>query len=452
MLLTITTTHRPATDLGYLLHKHPDRTQTFALSFGKAHVFYPEASEERCTATLLLDVNPVALVCSRDSLLTDYVNDRPYVASSFMSVAIARVYGSALGGRSKERSELVDVPLPLSATVAALPCRGDEGEVVLRRLFEPLEYAVSLQCADGADACAPSRYCKLHLAGRKPLAELLSHLYVLIPVLDNDKHYWVGDDEIDKLVRHGGSWLATHPQRDFIARRYLKHQRSLTSLAIARLSDGDQPSDDAEPQLEQPARLNDVRMAAVVHALRESGVTRVLDLGCGEGRLMQELLPHKQFSAIVGLDASVAALERAARRLKLDRDSESSEDRVKLLHGSLAYRDRRLAGFDAAAAVEVIEHLDPSRLGAFEKVVFRFARPTIVLVTTPNIEFNVKFSLPAGSFRHRDHRFEWTRAEFAAWAERTAGTYGYQVDFQGVGDADPECGPPTQMAVFQRCA
>ena len=468
MLLTITTTHRPATDLGYLLHKHPGRTQTFKLNFGAVHVFYPEASEERCSAALLLDVDPIALVRGhgkgRGGLLTDYVNDRPYVASSFMSVAIARVYGSALGGRSKERPELANQPLPLSATVAALPARG--GEAALRRLFEPLDYTVSLHGANRSDEPGeqpPSRYSNLHLEGCKPLAELLAHLYVLIPVLDNDKHYWVGDDEVDKLVRHGGTWLANHPERDFITRRYLKYRPSLAGLALAQLSEGDQPSevaegaehtdaDSAEQELERPVRLHDIRMATVVRALCECGAKRVLDLGCGEGRLIRELLPHKQFSEIVGLDASVVALEIAARRLKLNRAPTGLEHRVKLLHGALTYRDRRLDGFDAAAVVEVIEHLEPSRLGAFENALFRFARPATVLVTTPNVEYNVKFpNLAPGRYRDRGHRFEWTRAEFAAWAERTAAAHGYTVDFQGVGEADPDLGPPTQMAVFQRC-
>ena len=463
MLLTITTTHRPATDLGYLLHKNPARVQTFAQNFGKAHVFYPQADAERCTAALLLDVDPIGLVRGRGKgrggLLTDYVNDRPYVASSFMSVTIARVYGSALGGRSKERPELVDVPLPLTATVAALPCRG--GEEVLRRLFEPLGYAVSLHCADDH---APSGYRNLRLEARKPLAELLAHLYVLISVLDDDKHYWVGDDEVDKLVQHGGSWLGTHPERELIAKRYLKYQPSLTDLAIARLAEGEQ-DDDAGPapaaaagangtedDLERPARLQEARMATVVHALQDCGARRVVDLGCGEGRLIRELVPHYQFREIVGLDASPARLEAAARRLKIEGEGKA-RDRVRLLQGALTYRDRRIRGFDAAAAVEVIEHLDPGRLSAFERAVFQFARPKTMVVTTPNVEYNVKFpGLPAGSLRHRDHRFEWTRAEFAAWGERIASAHGYEVAFHGIGEAEPDLGAPTQMAVFQQCA
>jgi hypothetical protein len=132
MLLTITTTHRPATDLGFLLHKNSSRFQSFSLSFGQARVLYPEATEERCTAALLLDLDPVGLVRSRRGpagygfSLQQYVNDRPYVTSSFLSVAPAQVYGSALGGRSKDRPELVDTPLPLEAELAVVPCRGGE--------------------------------------------------------------------------------------------------------------------------------------------------------------------------------------------------------------------------------------------------------------------------------------------------------------------------------------
>src|SRR5262244_3970352 len=147
MLLTITTTHQPATDLGFLLHKNPSKVHSFEMSFGKAHLFYPEATPERCTAALLLDVDPVGLVRNRrgpagaGGTLDQYVNDRPYVASSFLSVAISRVFGSALGGRSKDRSELAQTAIPLTAKISALPCRGGEG--FLRRLFEPLGYQVT---------------------------------------------------------------------------------------------------------------------------------------------------------------------------------------------------------------------------------------------------------------------------------------------------------------------
>ncbi len=399
MLLTITTTHRPATDLGFLLHKNPARPQSFPLSFGQAHVFYPEASAGRCTAALLLDVDPVGLVRNRRGpagegyALEQYVNDRPYVASSFLSVAIAQVFGSALAGRSKERPALAEAPLPLEARLAVVPCRGGEG--FLRRLFEPLGYAVAAR-RHPLDEQFPdwgeSPYFTVSLAADCRLRDLLTHLYVLIPVLDDDKHYWIGDEEVDKLLRHGEGWLADHPEKAAITRRYLKHQPRLARAALARLAEEDQPDPDAvaaahageEEKLEERVRLNDLRLAAVTAALRASGARRILDLGCGEGRLLRELLKVEAFTELVGMDVSPRVLEVARDRLHWDRLPPRQQQRLRLLQGSLMYRDRRLAGYDAAAVVEVIEHLDPPRLAAFERVLFEFARPVTVVLTTPN--------------------------------------------------------------------
>ena len=466
MYLTLSTTHRPATDLGYLLRKNPARVQAFTLSFGKAHVFYPEAGDERCTMALLVEVDPVGLVRTRrgpageGGLLDQYVNDRPYAASSFLSVAISEVFGSALSGSCKERPELADLAIPLVAEIPALPCRG--GEEFLRKLFEPLGYAVTatrwpLDVSTG-DA-GESAYHRVRLEATVPLHRLLSHLYVLVPVLDNDKHYWVGDAEVEKLLRHGEGWLAGHPEREAITRRYLKHQRGLVSEALGRLADegGGDADEAAEAAAEEEARverslsLNEQRLGTVIAALKSGGGRTVLDLGCGEGRLLRLLSKDRQFTQIVGVDVSHRVLEMAADRLHYERFSDVQKARLRLLHGSLTYRDGRLAGFDAAAVVEVIEHLDPPRLAAFERVLFEFARPGQVVMTTPNREYNVRWeTLPAGRFRHRDHRFEWTRAEFEDWARRVAGRFGYQVRFLAVGPEDAEVGAPTQMGIFQR--
>lgn len=466
MLITLTTTHRPATDLGFLLHKNPDKLHSFELSFGKAHVFYSEASEERCTAVLVLDVDPIALVRGKkrgdSGLLGHYVNDRPYVASSFLSVALSRVYRTAFGGRCKHRPDLAATAIPLTARIVPLPCRA--GEPLLRRLFEPLGYGVSV-ATQPLDPKHPewgdSPYFAVTLSAECRLADLLNHLSVLIPVLDNEKHYWVGDDEVDKLLRRGEGWLADHPEKELIATRYLKYQRRLAREVLARLSDEDDPDPDAatvghaaeEQALEKPIRLNDLRLETVLHVVRDSGAHRVLDLGCGEGRLLRLLLKEKQLTEIVGLDASVRALEVAHDRLRLDRMPPRQRQRLTLLHGSLTYRDQRLAGYDAATAIEVIEHLDPPRLGAFERVLFEAARPETVVITTPNVEYNVKFeNLAAGAFRHRDHRFEWSRAEFRDWASGVAARHDYEVDIRPIGEADPELGAPSQMAVFSRCS
>ncbi|HEY6805429.1 MAG TPA: 3' terminal RNA ribose 2'-O-methyltransferase Hen1 [Pyrinomonadaceae bacterium] len=464
MLLTITNTTSPATDLGYLLHKSPFRLQSFPLSFGKAHVFYPEATNERCTAALLLDVDPVGLVRNRrgpsgeGGTLDQYVNDRPYVASSFLSVAISRVLGSALGGRSKDRPELVDVPLPLSAKLSVVSARG--GEKFLRRLFEPLGYEVTVVRHE-LDEKFPEwgqGFCyTLELNGNVRLRDLLTHIYVLIPVLDNEKHYWVGDDEVEKLLRHGSGWLSTHPEKEEITKRYLKYRRDLAREALSRLVEEESPSADAavvvhdneEAVIERPLLLNEQRMNAVVATLKNCGAKRVVDLGCGEGKLLRSLLEDRAFDEIVGVDVSHRALEIAHERLKLDRLPARQRERLKLMQGSLTYRDKRLAGFDAATVIEVIEHLDESRLAAFERVLFEFARPAFVVLTTPNVEYNACFeTLPAGKFRHKDHRFEWTREQFSNWVNHIAEQYGYEARTLPVGPEDAALGAPTQMAIF----
>ena len=323
MLLTLTTTHTPATDLGYLLHKNPAKAQSFDLSFGAAHVFYPEATAQRCTAALLLDVDPVALVRGSGSrgsegrTLAQYVNDRPYVASSFLSVALAQVYGSALGGRCKDKPDAAETALPLEARLDVLPSRG--GAELIRRLFEPLGYAVEVT-GFPLDGTFPdwgqSPYFSVTLTATIRLADLLTHLYVLVPALDTGKHYFIGDAEVEKLVQRGEGWLHSHPEKETIVRGYLKQRHSLVRDALAQLTEAEQPAlDDAdalhdreEETIEKPISLHTQRLGAVLAALKASDAKRVLDLGCGEGRLLFLLLADRQFTEILGMDVSYRAL------------------------------------------------------------------------------------------------------------------------------------------------
>ncbi len=464
MLLTITNSQSSADDLSYLLHKHPDRLQTFSTSFGSAHVFYPVSTATCCSAAVLLDVDPIGLIRSRKGkgaptfALQQYVNDRPYVISSFMSVTLSKVLGSALSGRCERRPELVEKPLALRVELSVLPCRG--GESFLRSLFEPLGYTVEAERLPLDERFADwglSSYYRVVLSRHCPLHEFLSHLYVLIPVLDDEKHYWVSDDEVGKLLRKGETWLAEHPQKEIITRRYLRYQPRLMKRALTELGELDSADeaqaagDRAESRLEQPLRLNDLRYETVLEQVKESQPRSVVDFGCGEGKLLKQLLSVKNLDRVVGVDVSVRALEVAASRLRLDRLPERQRQRIALLHGSLMYRDTRLDGFDVGCLVEVIEHLDPARLAALERVVFECARPTRVIVTTPNVEYNALFpTLEAGRFRHADHRFEWSRVEFQSWASGIGNRFGYRVAFGGVGKVDADLGWPTQMGVFDR--
>jgi 3' terminal RNA ribose 2'-O-methyltransferase Hen1 len=456
MLLTITYYGPNAADLGYLLHKNPDRPQVFELSFGNAYVFYPEAGDDRCSAALLLDIDPLDLARGKPGAkgggLFDYVNDRPYVSSSFMSVAIARVYGAAMSGRCAVRQDLADSPLRLSAAVAMLPCRGDAA--MLDRVFSPLGYSVEY-AADVLDEQYPgwgvSCYVNLTLRGQVRLKEMLAHLYVLIPVFDRQKHYWIGSEEVDKLLRAGEGWLEKHPEKEFIVSRYLGRGRGLTRAALERLDGGESGADtESGEDGENKPSLNERRLQAVVSALR--GCESVIDMGCGDGNLIRLMMREKSFSRIAGTDVSLAALERAKRKLDYDNLPDALKNRVTLFQSSLTYEDDRHTGYDAAAVVEVIEHIDPGRLSAFERVLFDRARPGKVVVTTPNVEYNENYTgLSDNRLRHADHRFEWTREQFRRWGDGAATRYGYSVVYGEIGDEDEEYGSPTEMGVFTRC-
>jgi 3' terminal RNA ribose 2'-O-methyltransferase Hen1 len=462
--LTLTSTGPDASALGYLLHKHPDRVQEFPVSAGTVTVFYPEANDARCTVALLLEIDPIALVRGRRGArgqaaafaLGQYVNDRPYAGSSMLAVALGKVFRTALAGRCDARPELVDRSLPLEVRIPVLPTSG--GPDLVRDLFGPLGWEVDAE-AIALDQTMPgwgdSRYVDLRLRGDLVLADALSHLYVLMPVLDAGKHYWVSAEEVDKLVRAAGSWLPTHPARELITSRYLAHQRDLVATATARLAEVDDlppgAFDEAvpEPSAVVSRPLVALRKEAVLATLHAAGAARVADLGCGEGALLRELIRDPAFTDVLGADVSSRALALAERRLDLARMPDQQRDRLTLLQSSLTYRDARLRGYDAGVLMEVVEHLDPERLPALEDTVFTFARPRTVVVTTPNAEHNVRYpDLAAGGVRHHDHRFEWTREQFGQWARGVAERTGYDVGFQPVGDDDPVVGPPTQLAVF----
>ena len=460
MLLTITYSGQNTTDLGYLLYKNPYRPQMVELSYGKAYVFYPEISDSRTTAALLLDIDPIDLARGKSGStgggLFDYVNDRPYVSSSFMSTAISRVFGTAMTGRADSRQVLSDSPLCLTATLTMLPHRGERDK--LNDVFEPLGYEVSYETFatdENFPGWGDSQYVNLSISGKVRLRDLLKHLYVLMPVFDRQKHYWVGEDEVEKLLRMGEDWLPSHPEREYITGRYLIRRRLLVNMAFERLDaanvmDGEMPA--AEPdevEAKKPENLNTRRLSGVVAELKNRGAKRVIDIGCGEGNLLCLLVKDGHFTNIAGVDVSHSALERAKKRLKLDNAGDAMRERIQLFQGSLTYKDARFSGYDAACVVEVIEHLDVPRLAAFERVLFEFAKPPLVALTTPNKEYNAHYGFSHGiDVRHTDHRFELTRAEFREWAEQTAEKFGYSVDFIEIGDADKTHGAPTQMGVF----
>ena len=446
MLITITYEGEKTQELGYLLHKRPGTVQTFSLNFGKAYVFYPEVSDKRTTAALLLDINALDLAKGKENSpntgLFDYVNDRPYTCNSFMSVALNRVFGTAMNGRCDKRQELADTPLDLTAKVCMLRC--EDGELP-ESIFEPLGYTVETERSlldERFPEWGDSPYIDLTVKGRVKLSELLEHLYVLIPFFDGSKHYYIDNSEIEKLLSHGGEWLKTHPCRETIVRGYFNNIRSVTMSALDILSEDEE--DNTPPETK---RLDTERLDTITKAVLDSGAKTVLDLGCGEGKYAARLAQEQQISRITAADVSVKVLEAAKKRMA--KMPQFQQDKAGFIQASALCRDSRFDGHDCCLLVEVIEHIDEERMPVLERVVFELAHPGTVIVTTPNAEYNSNYEfLPEGELRHTDHRFEWDREKFCSWTEDICKKYGYSVTITGIGKDDEIKGAPTQMGVF----
>jgi 3' terminal RNA ribose 2'-O-methyltransferase Hen1 len=459
-VLLISTSHQPATDLGYLLHKNPSGSFARNLTFGTVQVVFPEANDERTTAALLVDIDPVALVRRKGEApgsAERYVNDRPYTANSFVSVALAEAFGTAMGGRSKERQSVADMPIPLDIRIPVL--RVTSGEEMLRRLFAPLGYEVETALApldENFQEWGPSPYFDVTLRGTVRIQDALRHLYILLPVLDSKKHYYMDAAEVEKILSKGEGWLADHPEKLHILRTSLGRKPSLIADALEQLSNaevavGTAPPAVAEESEAEPVKklsLHAQRHQRVAELVREIRPRSVVDLGCGEGKLIRQLIPIQGIERILGLEVSYHTLESAIRKFNPEDGGARYGNRLEFIHGSLVYRDKRIEGFDVATVVEVIEHMAAGRLHAFEQVLFRYAQPKTVIVTTPNREYNALYN--EIELRHDDHRFEWTRAEFEEWASGVADRHGYGVRFEGIGEAAPHHGSPSQMAVFSR--
>jgi 3' terminal RNA ribose 2'-O-methyltransferase Hen1 len=454
MILELTTTHRPATDLGYLLHKHPDKLQSIELSVGNAHIFYPVADVDMCTACLVLDINPIDLVRNKKGnafLQEQYVNDRPYTANSFLSTAIVKAFGSAINGTCQAKPELAETPIPFKAKIYSL--KTDADFIYLNKLFEPLGYRVAYQVLDldnQFQSWGKSKYVNLELENTILLKDLLSHVYVFILALDNERHFWVTKNDIDVLLRRGGTWLERHPEKEWIIKRYLKNLRTYTNETLLRLA-GEEIIQEEPIQTERKVSLHQKRLNKAFEFLKESKAESVIDIGCGEGKLLKLLIKDGQFKKIAGTDVSHSELQKAKDSLHLNEASPAMKERIVLFQGSITYKDERLKGYSAVVLVEVIEHLDLERLSAMEKVLFGFATPDTVVISTPNAEYNEVFEkLEQGSFRHQDHRFEWRRNEFQEWCEKVCDTFSYEVSVHPIGDEEAGVGAPSQMAVFKK--
>ncbi len=470
MQLSITTTHKPATDLSYLLHKNPDKVQTFDITGGKAYVFYPETTDEKCTATMILNIDTLEMIKNQKKSMSDfalkgYVNDRPFVASSFLSSAISSIYSSALNGNSKEKSEVVNKKIPLEVFISVINVSG--GENLIKRFFEPLGYEIKIEkyeLNENFKSWGESNYFSLTLKNIITLKELLTHLYILIPVFDNEKHYWVSTKDVDILLKKGEGWLENHPEKEFITKRYFKNIKSLSNLynkkSIDDIEESQKNVDSEENNENEFEEINQIiketkikldkqRLNYVYEKLIESGMKSIIDMGCGEGKLLKLLITNKQFEKIAGTDVSFNNLLKAKERLNFEEMSQKFKERIELFQSSLTYKDKRFSNYESCAIVEVIEHIDVERLESFEKSIFECSKFKYIILTTPNADYNINYkSLNKQNLRHSDHRFEWTKDEFKSWIDKICEKYKYNAKISGVGEFDEQSGHPTQVVEF----
>lgn len=461
MLIAITVTGKDAKSLSYILGKHPDHVFIREFSAGNMTVSFPEYSDERATAALLIQVDTIGMVRGEwKGVSASYIDPRPYVSSSLTSVALKEAYRSSFTTKSKEPAvaAMMERELPISVEFSSLWCKiGEEG---IRTLFEPLGYSVACRELPFASDWLEGERSALFnatLTGKQTIAALLNHLYVLLPVIGKGKHYFVEEAEVAKLLQHGAGWLENHPAKERIVSRYLVHRRSLIEEALEQLAgeESDDPAEEnaRESEFERPIRLQEERLQTAMAVLKtlDPPPLRIGDLGCGTGDFMRIIMDERMPAEVVGMDVSSRSIQIAEKKLRIATRPEWQRPKVSLLHGSLVYTDLRLKELDTLVLLEVIEHVDPPKLPIIEHNIFEYLKPCHVMISTPNKEYNPLFpNMEKDRFRHDDHRFEWTREEFRRWTSAIIEKYPYTVEIYPVGKQDEQAGPPTQMAVFRR--
>jgi 3'' terminal RNA ribose 2''-O-methyltransferase Hen1 len=456
MLLTITYKGKDTQDLGYMLFKNPNRPQSVKLTTGSAYVYYPKVSDEETTIALLLDINSLDLAKGekgkdvQPQSLFDYVNDRPYVASSFLATAMNKVFGTAISGRGDEYQELVDSKLNLSATIHMFPCPVDKERI--NKVFEPLGYEVNYETFlldNKFPEWGDSKYVNLTVSGNVVLRDLLKQIILLIPVFDKFKHYDVSNqDELNKLLKLGDGWLSDHPEKDFIVNRYLQFKKGLVNKAQEHLkSDVDEIEESIDKAVtEKEESLNTTRFNSVINELIKIEAKSVLDIGCSNGKLLEAIRDKMPNIKLAGIDVHLKAVSIADKMA-----NKKDLDKIDFFQSSILYKDKRFKGYDAVTAIEVMEHIDEFKLYLFEKVLFGYINPRVAILTTPNKDYNENYdNINNKGLRHFDHRFEFTKREFESWVTKICSKYGYIYFFKSIGKADEKDQQPTLMVTFMK--
>ncbi|MFJ7684675.1 3' terminal RNA ribose 2'-O-methyltransferase Hen1 [Peribacillus butanolivorans] len=445
MQLTIQASGDNVQAISYLLSKNPRNLYERNHKGHLVRLFYSKFTETELEATIFVTPDPIELVKGNSNSydITHYINDREFAVSSIFCSLIRSALGTALNGQPKEEhTEWVNHPFSFQFEFG--PVVSSLSDNQLKDLFEPIGYEVmitrpeieySFQIKDKSSARSIS------LKGMKTLQEGLRHLFVLIPVIDNYKHYYIDEKEIEKLERYGDGWLKDHPMRDYIYRQSLRFKE------VYSIVENRKPEEKKEEK-ENKVRLNDLRYEKIVDTVSQMNPRSIVDFGSGEGKLSVRLGFVEGVKEILAVEPSQTAAIKALGRFEKVKNKEKFVV-PETLWGSLFYYDERLKNKDVIILCEVIEHIDEYRLPKVLDTILHDYQPNALIITTPNHEYNEVYDME-DVLRHNDHRFEWTRAEFRQWCTERNHRDIYSLKFEGIGEEHDTYGYPTQMVVFER--
>ena len=420
MQLSIYSKTKEAKAISYLLAKNPNNVYERYSKNHAVRFVYHKMSDEELYATIFVTPDPLALVNHEKAYdITHYINDREFAVSTIFLSLIRSALGTALNGKPKEEYETyVQQPFPFTFEIGPVSTSMSDEDIYA--LWQPLGYDVSIQVISNE-----KRARFLILTNTITLQQALQQIFILIPVMDDYKHYFIDEKEQERLERYGEGWLDTHPMRNIIYKRALRFRHLLN-----------------EAPKEKHTSLNTMRYEAIVNQVKQLQHSIVIDMGAGEGKLTEQLAQIKTIDKLYAVDPSNAALMKMTKRFS---DAEFSVTPT-IQWGSLYYEEDNFRKADVFILCEVIEHINEDRLPQLMHLITDTYAPKSIIITTPNAEYNRVYELQ--QMRHDDHRFEWTRAQFKAWCSKVSPQY--ELHFEGIGVEHPAYGTPTQMCVMTR--
>lgn len=445
MQLTIQASGDNVKAISYLLSKNPDNLYERNHKGHLVRLFYSKFTEEEVEVTIFVTPDPIELLQNRSNSydITHYINDREFAVSSIFTSFVRSALGTALNGQPKEEYlKWVSYRFPFKFQFG--PVASTFSDLQIKDLFEPIGYEVSISRPEidyAIDLKEKSSARMITLSANQTLQDALRHLFVLIPVIDDYKHYFIDEKEIEKLQRYGEGWLEEHPKRDSIYRQALRFKEIYSQ--VERPSSQEQTDEEAKK-----VRLNDLRYGKIVEKAEIMRPKSIVDFGSGEGKLSLRLGFLEGVKEILAVEPSEIENLKAKRRFEKVKDQPNFVE-PETLWGSLFYFDERLKGKDLIILCEVIEHIDEYRLPKAMDMILHQYTPESLIITTPNKEYNVVYDMEE-NYRHSDHRFEWTRQEFREWCHARNHQNLYELEFLGIGQEHLSQGFPTQMCVFKR--